>query len=286
MFNQPSGDSRIILAEKAQNEHDPYQLSMAVLALGLNANKAFEKYSGSFLDLIEACPKGNGFKAWMCGRLLLGGQAVKQWEVIQKTLALLQRLLGDETQMKQCLQDPDQGAFYAWAIGYLASYYAEEKQHDLANALIQRLLEIAIPSQIEKLDDPNNLCNLLWTYAMTMLAITTLKDQGQYFSLLENIAQQFALEPHSKKLAEVVFELLSHKIAPNDYKAWLLSIFFNAAQQFHLDTPPINRIMQTALTGAAKAYPYDRMMAEATLKAGVSSDCNSSPLSSPGHRSS
>ncbi len=238
----------------SKNEsNNPYQLSMPMLATAMTGDASITNNSvDSFIKQVEEMKEKPNFKAWLLGRLLLALQAVGDQQ--NKILLVLKKI----TENLQ-VQDQESLFFYAWAQGYVAVYHAKAAEKSLATSIVTELMNLL--TNLEKIydEDNNKKCDLLWAYAMTMMAIDANQDKSQYDLLLVKIKAKFNCD----NLTTLLYKNLKPK---GDFKAWLLSIFYNAAITFS-DTANSDGLRPHLYSeDYTKDYTDDdRMMADANL---------------------
>lgn len=213
-----------LLDSLKKNAEDPYNLSIVLLASGLQADK--KTYQEILLKIIKSLNQisdysQNSFKSWMLGRIVFAANCMDDHETVINTIVQLKKLLEDSKTAKD--------AFSTWAFGYLAGMvheYAYAKERMLAMAM--ELNKIHQETK-KKSDDPakiqETLSNALWAWVMNAQAAANNQDHLIYHQILNQIKNLTGQEQISKGLKTG----LLRTSASNDYPAWAMSMILTSA---------------------------------------------------------
>lgn len=210
--------------ELAGSAKDPYAASLPMIMSAELGDK--ERYSHSARKMIglladlDSTPanfaewmRGQSFKAWMWGRVLLAADSINDVEGVALAKTKLSALLTEET---------DDFAFATWAWGYRAALDQTEYKLSKETMLQQAKKLSNIYKSSKKHGD---LSNALWAWVMNIQAAAKAGDKVAYGRIKAELKEVAG----ASTVAGALETGLLRTKESNDYPAWALGIVFYAA---------------------------------------------------------
>jgi hypothetical protein len=234
--------------EKATDLGSAYSVSIPLLgATYLNDGKLYDKWEKAIFDafkiskeepedsIVEKLQEKTSFNAWVLGRLLVANLRRGDKESAQKIASIMEKLL------EKSSVDP----FSAWARGYLAIYYANNKPqaYPLAKEKMLACTDALMQQPGEKGKD-----NVSWAIVMELQSLADVGDRETCVARL----QKFLDFTGTTSVVEAL-----KTIPSEDFRAWATSLVLRAAKKIDDQDQLLVNALTDYLPQALAASPSD-----------------------------